>query len=503
MPLHEASARGRHRAVCAVVIAIICALSHPRLRAVEQALPSPFGSVPSERQLKWQALEFYGLMHFGLNTYTDQEWGFGDVSPDLFNPTEFDADKVVAVAKDAGMRGLILVCKHHDGFCLWPSRFTDYSVAKSPWKDGKGDLVKDLSQACKGQGLKFGVYLSPWDRHHADYGRPEYLTYYRNQLRELLLGYGDIFMSWYDGANGGSGYYGGARETRRIDRSSYYDWPATWEIVRQLQPGACIFSDVGPDVRWAGNEQGQLDDPCWYGVNTDGLYPGAPITFSLARGERNGSHWIPPECDASIRPGWFYHSRQDQQVKSPRQLVDLYYSSVGHGACLDLNIPLDRRGLIPDKDAANLGRFAAILNATFSVDLAHDAKPSATNARGAAKAFAPESVLDRNPMTYWCTDDSVLTPELTLELPKPTTFNVVRVREFLPLGQRVEGFALDEWTGSGWREFAHGVSIGSQRLLRTSRITTTQIRLRITKSAACPAISEVAVFLEPSSAIMH
>jgi len=485
---------------CAFLIVFACALISPRLRAAEAESPPPFGTIPSERQLRWHALEFYGLVHFGLNTYTDQEWGFGNVSPEVFNPSQFDAGKIVATAKDAGMRGLILVCKHHDGFCLWPSAYTDYSVKSSPWLNGKGDVVRDFAQACHSRGLKFGVYLSPWDRHQPDYGRPEYLTYYRNQLRELLTGYGEIFMSWYDGANGGTGYYGGAQGIRSIDRSSYYDWSATWDIVRQLQPMACIFSDVGPDVRWAGNEQGQGEDPCWYGLITEGLYPGAPIKTSLGRGIRNGPQWIPPECDASIRPGWFYHAKEDGKVKPPAALINIYYASVGRGACLDLNIPLDTRGLIPDRDATVLHRLGATLRTTFANDLARKATVSASNTRGQAKRFSPDLVLDGDSQTYWTCDDAITTPELVVDLAKPTTFNVVRVKEFLPLGQRVEGFALDQWTGVEWKTFATGVSIGSQRLMRSERITTTKVRLRISKAAACPAISEVSVFLEPSPA---
>lgn len=465
--------------------------------------PQPFGAVPSARQLRWHQVEFYGLIHFGLNTFTDREWGFGDESPDLFAPTAFDAQKVVAVAQAAGMRGLILVCKHHDGFCLWPSRHTPYSVKASPWRSGTGDVVKELSDACRERGLRFGVYLSPWDRNHPDYGRPEYLLYFRAQLEELLANYGDLFMCWFDGAIGGSGYYGGSRETRRIDRSTYYGWPQTWEIVRRLQPDAAIFSDVGPDVRWIGNERGQADDPCWYTLRTEGLYPGGPNAGSLARGHRGAPDWVPPECDVSIRPGWFYHQREDARVKAATTLLDIFYTSVGRGACLNLNIPLDQRGLIPDKDEQILRRFGAIVQRTFARDLTQGSRAVASHARGNGSQSGPSTVTDGDPTTYWTTNDGELTPELTLEMPQPTSFSVVRLREFLPLGQRIEGFALDLWTNGQWQEFARGSSVGAQRLLRFPRVTTSRLRLRITKAAACPAISEVGLFLEPSLAVFR
>ena len=218
--------------------------------------PAPYGAVPSARQLRWHELEFYGFLHFTVNTFTDKEWGYGDEDPSLFNPTEFDADRIVENLASSGMKGVILTAKHHDGFCLWPTRTTDHCVRNSRWRGGKGDVVRDISNAARKAGLKFGVYLSPWDRNNAQYGRPEYINTYRNQLRELLTTYGPIFEVWHDGANGGDGYYGGAREKRQIDRRTYYDWPKTWDMVRSLQPDACIFSDVGPDIRWVGNEKG-------------------------------------------------------------------------------------------------------------------------------------------------------------------------------------------------------------------------------------------------------
>lgn len=460
--------------------------------------PAPYGPLPSPRQLRWHQMEFYGFIHFTVNTFTDKEWGYGDEAPTLFNPSDFDAEQIVRTARDAGMKGLILTCKHHDGFCLWPSKYTDHSVKNSPWRNGRGDVVKEISDACRKFGLKFGVYLSPWDRNHKNYGRSEYLTYFRNQLRELLTGYGPVFEIFLDGANGGDGFYGGARETRRIDRETYYDWPTTWQLVRTLQPDACLFSDAGPDVRWAGNEQGVAGDPNWLTLNREDFVPGWADPARLNRGDRPGTHWVPAECDVSIRPGWFYHQKEDGRVRSARNLVDLYYSSVGRGASLLLNLAPDRRGQIPVTDVESLRKFRRLLDATFAKDLTKGAKATASNSRGNGDPrFSPRNVIDGRRDTYWATEDQLQTPELTLDLGREVTFNVVRLREYLPLGQRVEGFALDTWENGQWQEFASGTSIGNSRLVRGKSVTTRRVRLRITQAPVCPAISEVGLFAEP------
>jgi len=469
------------------------------LRAAEP--PAPYGPVPSARQLQWQAMEFVGFVHFTVNTFTDKEWGNGDESEKLFDPTDFNASQIAGVARDGGMKELVLTCKHHDGFCLWPSKFTEHSVKNSPWKNGQGDVVKELSEACRQAGLKFGVYLSPWDRNNKDYGRPEYLTYYRNQLRELLSNYGPISEVWFDGANGGSGYYGGARETRQIDNHTYYDWPRTRQLVREWQPGACMFSDGGPDIRWVGNEAGRAGDPCWDTLNAAEFGPGygptnGGYTERLSSGDRPGTDWIPAECDVSIRPGWFYHASEDNQVKTPAQLVDLYYNSVGRGATLLLNLPPDRRGQLHANDVASLLAFRRILDATFAHDFARTATVTASDTRGGDAQFAPKNVIDGRRDTYWSTDDRVTTPELVLDLGQPVTFNVVRLREYLPLGQRVEAFALDQWQGGQWLQFAAGTSIGNCRLARCAPVTTAKVRLRIIKAPVCPALSEVGLFAE-------
>jgi alpha-L-fucosidase len=465
------------------------------------APPLPYGPVPSKGQLQWHELEFYGFVHFTVNTFTDKEWGYGDEPESRFNPTNFSADQIARTFKEAGMKALILTCKHHDGFCLWPSKYTEHSVKKSPWKEGHGDIVRELSEACQQHGLKFGVYLSPWDRNHAEYARPAYIEYYRNQLRELLTQYGPIFELWCDGANGGDGYYGGARETRKIDASKYYDWPNTWALAYQLQPNLVVFSDAGPQVRWVGNESGEAGDPCWatytpHGLNGADPAPGLTKYQEGFNGQRDGKYWMPAEVDVSIRPGWFYHASEDGKVRSPENLLKLYFQSVGRGANLLLNVPPDRRGQIHENDVAALRAFKKRLDDIFTKDMAGNATVIASNVRGKDRQFAGQKVLDHQRDTYWCTDDEITTPTLELSWPQAVTFNVVSLREYLPLGQRVDSWALDRWDGGHWIEFAQGQSIGNRRLWKGEPQTTDRVRLRIVKAPVCPALAELAIFFD-------
>jgi alpha-L-fucosidase len=469
----------------------LCVLTAARMNAADDAVaPTPRLPTPSARQMKWEGLESCGFMHFSMNTFTGKEWGYGDESP----------DQIATTAAEAGMKGLILTCKHHDGFCLWPSKYTEHSVKNSPWKDGKGDVVREMSDACRRHGLKFGIYLSPWDRNRADYGRPSYITYYRNQLRELLTGYGPIFEVWFDGANGGDGYYGGARETRTIDRTTYYDWSNTWSIVRELQPDACMFSDGGPDIRWVGNEDGHAGVTCWATLNRKDFMPGQADSALLNAGERLGTDWLPAECDVSIRPGWFYHAEEDDKVKSVAQLLDIYFASVGRGAGMLLNIPPDRRGQIAEPDVRAAKEFHQALEQIFAHDLAQGAKVEASNVRGKSASYEGGNAIDGRDETYWATDDGVTNAELVLTLTRPATFNIVKLREYLPLGQRVEAFALDQWKNGEWSEFAAGASIGNCRLERGAPVTTEKVRLRIVKCDGCPAISELGLFSEGGAA---
>ena len=462
--------------------------------------PAPYGALPSPRQLRWHQLETCGFLHFSMNTFTGKEWGEGDEDPRLFNPAQFDPNAMVWALKSAGMKGVILTCKHHDGFCLWPTETTDHSVRNSSWRDGQGDVVREISEAARRHGLQFGVYLSPWDRNNAAYGKPEYLAIYRRQLTELLTHYGPIFEIWFDGANGGTGYYGGARERRMIDRTTYYDWPGTWALARQLQPQAVIFSDVGPDVRWVGNEKGEAGETCWetYDPVAENGGPAAPgnIDARLSpAGTRNGKQWLPPECDVSIRPGWFWHESESNQVKTARQLADLYYKSVGRGASFLLNVPPDRRGLLNETDVESLRQFGDWRRATFARNLAAHARLEASNVRGNNRKYAAKNLLDGDHSTYWSTDDSVTTPELTLEFSRPVTFDLVRLRENIRLGQRVESLEMDAWQAGAWRKVAEATSVGNCRLIPIADpVTAGRVRLRITSSAACPALSDFALF---------
>ena len=480
--------KSRLVSLCLTLIASLTAL--PAAPA-----PTPYPPLPSARLLAWQNLEMISFLHFTTNTFTDKEWGYGDESPGVFNPTGFDADQIVTTLKQAGFQGMIVTAKHHDGFCLWPSKYTEHSVKNSPWKNGKGDVIRELADACRRHDLRLGIYLSPWDRHHADYGKPAYIEYYKNQLRELMTEYGPIFEFWMDNANGGDGYYGGARDTRRIDRNTYYPWQEIYALIHELQPGAVIWGESAPgsDVRWIGNESGAAGNPCWVTVN-----PAQWINHGeLNRGSRTGSLWMPGETNTSSRPGWFYHASEDSRVKSPARLMQLYFESVGRGTNLLLNVPPNRLGVIDAADIKALREWTALREATFATDLARGARATSAQERGGDARFSAAKVIDGHRDTYWSSDDAVLTPELVLTFPAPVTFNVVRLREYLPLGQRVDAFALDAWTDGRWQEFAAAEAIGAQRVLSTRYITTERVRLRITQAAACPAISEFGLFAMP------
>ena len=460
--------------------------------------PEPFGAIPSKRQLEWHELEFYAFVHFNMNTFTNMEWGMGSEKPEWFNPTELDTRQWAKVFKEAGMKGVILTAKHHDGFCLWPSNYTEHSVKNSPWRDGKGDLVRELADACKEYGLKFGVYLSPWDRNHAEYGRPEYITYYRNQLRELLTNYGDIFEVWFDGANGGTGWYGGANEERRINRETYYDWENTFKIVRELQPSAVIFSDAGPDIRWVGNEQGWARPTNWSLLKREDFLPGVVEDIEhLRSGQEDGTHWLPAEVDVSIRPGWYYHPSEDHQVKTLPELLDIFYNSVGRNASLLLNFPIDKRGLVHEKEVEQVMKLANTLKKDFGEDLAAKKPIIASNVRGNSKKFMAKNAIDENPETYWATNDDVIQCSLTIDLGQPTKFNRFLAQEYIRLGQRVKKFRVEAMVSNQWQTVAEETTIGYKRILRLPTVTATQVRFTVEDAKACPIISNIQIFNAP------
>ncbi|WPU95032.1 alpha-L-fucosidase [Mucilaginibacter sabulilitoris] len=470
-----------------------------------QQAPKLYGALPTQRQLNWQETEMYCIVHFSMATYTDKEWGYGDEDPKIFNPAHFSALQIVSAAKAGGFKGIVVVAKHHDGFCLWPTKTTSHNISASPYKNGKGDIVKEYQEACIKLGVKMGIYCSPWDRNNPMYGQPAYVTeVYRKQLEELYANYGPLFMSWHDGANGGDGYYGGTRELRKIDRSTYYGWDTTWGITRKMQPGAAIFGDAGPDVRWVGNEEGHAGETYWETFtphSTDGKRPanGNVKYEESTEGTRNGKYWIPAECDVPSRPGWFYHEAQDGQTKSPYTLLDLYYKSVGRGACLDLGLSPDKDGQLTNEDVQSLKQFGSIIKQTFAVNLLKGATLKAGNVRGnnAAK-FGTAFLLDNNRYSYWATDDAVTKPELIADMHTPKTFNVIRLRENIKLGQRIESVAVDAWQNNTWKEIATATSVGANRLIRLPQnITATKVRLRITASPVCIALSDFGLFKEP------
>ena len=428
---------------------------------------------PTENQLRWQEMEMYAFIHYSLNTYTDQEWGFGNEDPKLFNPSSLDCRQWARVCKQAGMRGIIFTAKHHCGFCMWPSAFTEYSVKNSPWKNGKGDVVRELADACREEGLKFAVYLSPWDRNHPDYGKPEYVTYFRNQLRELLTNYGDIFEVWFDGANGGDGWYGGANETQRIDGKTYYGWAETFRMIRELQPKAVIWNDGGDrgDLRWVGTEAGNVGETNW------SMMPGKGDTpwHMLHYGVEDGDVWCPGETNTSIRPGWFYHETENEHVKSLSKLMDTYYKSVGRNSTLLLNFPIAPNGRIHPNDSLRGIAFKKMIDEVFKTDLAKNAK-----------------VKTQGNVTL-------------VEFQKPTPFNRFVAEEDIRQGQRVKKFSLEAFVDEKWQPLKDALvengdgltTIGHRRIVCFPTVNATKLRFTVTDSKAEPIIKRTSVYLAP------
>ena len=459
------------------------------------APPSPVFPVPTNRQLAWQELEQYAFIHFTTNTFTGKEWGYGDESPEVFNPSEMDVNQWIKSVKEAGLKGIVLTCKHHDGFCLWPSKYTEHSVKNSKWKNGQGNVVKEVADACHKSGLKFGVYLSPWDRNRADYGSPSYVDYYRNQLRELFTMYGPVFEMWFDGANGGDGFYGGSKEKRKINGASYYDWPTTLNMVRKIEPNIVFFSDAGPDIRWCGNESGYIGESNWSTISTDTLFAGkSGIEKVLNSGEENGKNWIPAEVDVSIRPGWFYHAEEDSKVKTPEKLFEIYLSSVGRGANLILNIPPDRRGLFHENDVKALQGWKQLIDNAFKNNLARGSVAKSDSYRGNSKRYAASNVTDGNKETYWATDDDTTTGNVIIDLGSKKTVKYITLQEYIKLGQRVKNFTVYALKNNDWVEVTRGSTIGYKRILKLVPFETEKVKIAITESKASPLISNIEIY---------
>ena len=453
---------------------------------------------PSKRQLKWQQLEFYGFIHFGINTFADREWGLGTESPSLFNPTELDAVQWVRAFASAGMRGLILTCKHHDGFCLWPTKYTDYSVKRSPWRGGRGDLVREVADACQQYGLKFGIYLSPWDRHEPTYGDSErYNQFYLNQLEELLTGYGEIFSVWLDGACGE-----GPNGKRQV-----YSWDAYYRLIRRLQPDA-VISVCGPDVRWCGNEAGKVRPEEWSVVPAalqraervqeksqkvdDGRFGREISSQDLDLGSRKAIAgirdlvWYPAEVNTSIRPGWFYHSSEDGKVRSLCELLEIYFGAVGGNAVLLLNVPPDKRSLIHENDAARLQELGDYLRRLFRDNLA-------ARARFTYSTTAPG--WEGRP--YWRAPDGVEQAEIEVDLGAAKTFDTVVLGEAIELGQRIEAFSLSILQDEEWQEVYSGTVVGYKKIGRFEPATARYVRLSIKESRYFPTLKTFELYLRP------
>ncbi len=444
--------------------------------------------IPSDRQKIWQKMEYYAFIHFNMNTFTNKEWGYGDESPSIFNPTSLDTDQWAKVIKNSGMKGIIITAKHHDGFALWPSNYTSHSVKNSPWKDGEGDLIKDLEKSCRKFGLKLGIYLSPWDRNHPDYGTIKYISYFRNQLTELLTNYGEIFEVWFDGANGGSGFYGGTNEIRKVDKKTYYNWENTHKIIRKLQPNAVIFSDAGPDIRWVGNEKGYANKTTWSNIYKDSVYGGMPDYYKFSSGQENGSHFIPTETDVSIRPGWYYHPEEDDKVKSLEKLIDIYFNSVGLNSSLLLNIPVDTRGLIHENDTKRLYELNNYIRNTFSNNFLMGSKMHFND------TSHPINKLIDNKISTMCPFKTKLNNVIEISLNENKIVDIFKISENINLGQRVKKFRLEALVDDIWVTIEEGTTIGSKRLIKFDPIELKKLKFTIIDSKDIPMISEIGIY---------
>lgn len=446
---------------------------------------------PTDLQMRWQKMETIAFVHFSVNTFTDMEWGYGNESPQLFNPTALDCEQWVKICKDAGLKGVILTAKHHDGFCLWPSAYTEHSVKNSPWKNGQGDVVREFAEACKKHGLKMGLYLSPWDCNHPDYGKPEYNQYFKNQLTELLSNYGELFEIWFDGANGGRGYYGtDSLHTRKIDKD-YYDWQGFIDIVRELQPNCIVHGGGLPDIRWVGNEEGHAGKKHWSTLlPKDQFSKDKSLPAQLNEGHENGTRWLPSETDVSVRPGWYYHASEDHQMKSLPRLMDIYYESVGRNSLLLLNLTPDKRGLVHPIDSLRLLEWKRQLDLDFKENLVTSkCRFSSNNKKKLKKAF------DNNYDSYWKGNEE--NSFLEIDFQKPVTMNRLLIQEYIPEGQRVKSFRVDYLNDNEWVELAKETTIGYKRILRFLPITTQKVRISFEETLAPVMITKVAAYNAP------
>ena len=456
---------------------ILYAQKHPpKVKPAEP--PAPYGPVPTPAQVEWQKMEMNLFCHFGPNTFTGLEWGEGTETEDIFNPTALDCNQWVSVVKNAGFQGVILTAKHHDGFCLWPNPVSTHTVRQSAWRNGKGDVLEELSEACKRGGVNFGIYISPWDRNAPTYGTEAYNKVFLKTLRSAHKHYGPIFEQWFDGANGE-----GPNGKRQV-----YDWERFNAQTLKLQPNAVIFSDVGPGCRWVGNEDGHAGETNWSRL---GVKNGERKTENSGCGNVDGDRWIPAEVDVSIRPGWFWHA--EEHPKTVNELMEIYFNSVGRNGLLLLNVPPDSRGRIPAEDSAVLVAFRAERDRIFSNDLTQGGIAHGTHLRG--RRSRADNVLDTAYHTYWAASSTNDT--LFISTPDPINFDIIMLQEYIPLGQRVAAFHVDcwqPWVKGGWVTIAKGTTIGYKRLLRIPAVTASRLRIIFDNVLATPVINRVALY---------
>jgi len=450
--------------------------------------PKPYGATPTPQQVEWQKMETNMFFHFGPNTFTGREWGEGTEAEDIFNPSQLNCRQWVKIAKAAGFKGVIITAKHHDGFCLWPNPVTTHSVASSPWKKGKGDILKELSAACKAEGLKFGIYISPWDRNDPRYGTPEYNEVFRQTLHSALSSYGPVFEQWFDGACG-EGPSGKRQE---------YDWDLYHSEVFSNQKKAIVFSNVGPGCRWVGNEEGQAGRTCWSTFSPDdhgATHSALPGDYGkyLNEGDPDGALWIPAETDVSIRPGWFWRESENGRVKGLQDLLQIYYESVGRNSLMLLNVPPDTRGLIHSVDSSRLMEFRAALDEIFANDLCEGAEASG---RRWGKKCDASNVLSPKYDRYWIAPRGQHEGEITITFDGEKTFNRVMLQEYIPMGQRISSFEIEVKTSDGWETVAEETTVGYKRLVIIPEVTASQMRIRITGALAEPTLTKVATYLD-------